>query len=329
MLLEDRELTARAARIEALLDEIDSLPDPVMRGKVADVVQGLLALYGEGLRRMLAIVERDGGTAGAHLLEAFARDELIAHLLLLHDLHPVGVETRVARALEEVRPYLQSHGGNVELLGIEGGVARLRLQGSCQGCPSSIMTLKLAIEEAVRKAAPDLEGIEAEGLAEPPAFIPAAAITRKEKVAVDGAPVWTVVEGLPHLADGGMTALEVSGLPLLFVKTEGIFYAYHNACPGCEQSLERGALYGAQLACAACKHHYDVRRAGRCLDSRGYIWPQRKQCSQPSSCWICPTSSGAITSSPIAYPPCGRGSSLAALARPGPAGRLLPIGEAQ
>jgi nitrite reductase/ring-hydroxylating ferredoxin subunit len=76
-----------------------------------------------------------------------------------------------------------------------------------------------------------------------------------------------VVEGLPHLADGGMMALEVSGLPLLFVKTEGTFYAYHNACPGCEQSLERGVLYGAQLACAACKHHYDVRRAGRCLDS--------------------------------------------------------------
>jgi len=97
----------------------------------------------------------------------------------------VDVETRVARALEEVRPYLQSHGGNVELLGIDGGVARLRLQGSCQGCPSSIMTLKLAIEEAIRKAAPDLEGIEAEGLAEPPprppAFVPAATIARKEK----------------------------------------------------------------------------------------------------------------------------------------------------
>ena len=187
MLREDRELTERAARIEALLVEIDSLPDPAVRGKVADVVQGLLALYGEGLRRMLAIVERDGRTAGAHLLEAFARDELIAHLLLLHDLHPVDVETRVARALEEVRPYLQSHGGNVQLLGIEGGVARLRLQGSWQGCPSSIMTLKQAIEEAIRKAAPDLEGIEAEGLAElpprPPAFVPIATIARKEKTA--------------------------------------------------------------------------------------------------------------------------------------------------
>jgi Fe-S cluster biogenesis protein NfuA/nitrite reductase/ring-hydroxylating ferredoxin subunit len=271
MLLEDRELTERAARIEALLDEIDSLPDPAVRARVAEIVQGLLALYGEGLRRMLAIVERDGRTAGVHLLEAFARDELIAHLLLLHDLHPVDVETRVARALEEVRPYLQSHGGNVELLGIEGGVARLRLQGSCQGCPSSIMTLKLAIEEAIRKAAPDLEGIEAEGLAEPPprpaAFIPAASIARTEKAAAAATPAWTVVDGLPHLADGGMTVLEVLGLPLLLVKIGETFYAYRNTCPGCGQSLEGGTLHGAQLACPACKHHYDVRRAGRCLEA--------------------------------------------------------------
>jgi Fe-S cluster biogenesis protein NfuA/nitrite reductase/ring-hydroxylating ferredoxin subunit len=271
MLLEDRELTERAARIAALLDEIESLPDPTERARVTDIVQGLLALYGEGLRRMLAIVERDGRTAGVHLLEAFARDELIAHLLLLHDLHPVDVKTRVAHALEEVRPYLQSHGGNVELLGVDGGVARLRLQGSCHGCPSSTMTLTLAIEEAIRKAAPDLEGIEVEGVAEPPprpsGLIPAAAVTRKEKAAVDAAPAWTVVEGLPPLADGGMTAQGVSGLPLLFVKIEGTFYAYRNTCPGCGQLLGEGTLHGAQLACPVCGHHYDVRRAGRCLDS--------------------------------------------------------------
>jgi Fe-S cluster biogenesis protein NfuA len=199
MLLEDRELTEQAARIEALLDEIESLPDPAMRARVTGIVQGLLALYGEGLRRMLDIVEQQSAAdVAATLLDAFAGDELISHLLLLHDLHPVDVETRVARALDEVRPYLQSHGGNVVLLGVEGGVARLRLQGSCHGCPSSTMTLKLAIEEAVQKAAPDLDGIEAEGVAQSPplrrpAFVPAATIARKEKAPADTQPVWKVV----------------------------------------------------------------------------------------------------------------------------------------
>jgi len=185
MLVDDRELTERAAQIGSLLERIESLPDPALRATAAEILQGLLALYGAGLARMLAIIRQaDEPSAGARVLAAFAADDLIAHLLLLHDLHPVAVEMRVARALESVRPYLQSHGGNVELIGVDGGVARLRLQGSCHGCPSSTMTLKLAIEEAILKAAPDLDGIDAEGVAEPPppiptGFIPASALKRR------------------------------------------------------------------------------------------------------------------------------------------------------
>ncbi|MEJ7716430.1 MAG: NifU family protein [Thermoleophilaceae bacterium] len=79
---------------------------------------------------------------------------------------PIPVEERVVGALEGVRPYLESHGGNVELVAVEDGVVRVRLEGSCDGCPSSAMTLKLAIEEAVHKAAPEVERVEAEN-AEP------------------------------------------------------------------------------------------------------------------------------------------------------------------
>ena len=90
-------------------------------------------------------------------------DELVAHLLLLHGLHPVPVRERVRGALDEVRPYLVAHGGGVELLGVDDGVVRLRLEGACNGCPSSALTLKLAVEEAIARAAPDVERIEAEG----------------------------------------------------------------------------------------------------------------------------------------------------------------------
>ena len=68
-------------------------------------------------------------------------DELVAHLLLLHGLHPVPVRERVRGALDEVRPYLVAHGGGVELLGVADGVVRLRLEGACNGCPSSALTL--------------------------------------------------------------------------------------------------------------------------------------------------------------------------------------------
>ena len=89
-------------------------------------------------------------------------DELVAHLLFLHGLHPVPVEERVAGALEEMRPYLDSHGGDVRLLGVEDGVVRLQLEGSCSGCPSSAITLRHGIEAAIYAAAPDVERIEAE-----------------------------------------------------------------------------------------------------------------------------------------------------------------------
>jgi Fe-S cluster biogenesis protein NfuA len=154
------------ARVEALLGQLEALPDAASRETATEVMQALLDLYGEGLGRIVDVVaERDDGT----LAEALAGDELVAHLLLLHGLHPVPVEERVRGALDGVLPYLESHGGNVQLLCVENGVVQLRLEGSCSGCPSSTMTLKLAIEDAIFKAAPELEEVRAEGAVPPPA----------------------------------------------------------------------------------------------------------------------------------------------------------------
>jgi Fe-S cluster biogenesis protein NfuA/nitrite reductase/ring-hydroxylating ferredoxin subunit len=269
MLLDDRGLQERVVRVETLLGEIEALKDPTARAKAAEMVQVLLELYGEGLARMMEVVA--DGEESKRTFGAFAEDELISHLLLLHGLHPLDVEARVVSALEEVRPYLQSHGGNVELLGVEGGVARLRMQGSCDGCPSSSMTLKLAIEEAIQKAAPDLEGIEAEGVSEPkpaPTLVAGPTLRRKEKKPKEEQTSWTVVGGLPQLSGGGMLVKEISGEPVLFVKLEDDFYAYLHLCPGCGESLEGGSLKGTELGCPGCGRRYDVRRAGRCLDAQ-------------------------------------------------------------
>jgi Fe-S cluster biogenesis protein NfuA/nitrite reductase/ring-hydroxylating ferredoxin subunit len=273
MLLDDKGLQERVARMETLLEEIEALKDPNARSKAAEVVGVLLDLYGDCLARMMEVVAR--GEERERNFEAFAQDELISHLLLLHGLHPLDVETRVVGALEEVRPYLQSHGGNVELLGIEGGVVRVRMEGSCDGCPSSAMTLKLAIEDAVLKAAPDLEGVEAEGIPEerPPkpttTFVAGPTLRRKEKKQPgENGASWTVVGGLPQLSGGGLLVKEISGEPVLFVKLEEDFYAYRHLCPGCGESLEEGSLKEAELSCPGCERRYDVRRAGRCLDDK-------------------------------------------------------------
>lgn len=146
---------AHEPTIPELLERADALLGAIEHDETAlEAVQAVTDLYGEALARILA---------GADPVE----DELVSQLLLVHDLHPLDIEARCRKALEEVRPYLGSHGGDVELLGVEDGVARLRLAGTCNGCPSSTITLKNAIEETLLKAAPDLERIEAEGVAEP------------------------------------------------------------------------------------------------------------------------------------------------------------------
>jgi len=149
--MDDAEVRELVGRVEGLLEQLDP--------KGIEAVQALVELYGEAVARFVAGADP-------------AQDELLTHLLLVHDLHPVDVETRVRQALDDVRPYLGSHGGDVELLGVADGVAHLRLGGTCNGCPSSTVTLRNAIEEAVMRAAPELERIDAEGVAEPqPALI--------------------------------------------------------------------------------------------------------------------------------------------------------------
>jgi Fe-S cluster biogenesis protein NfuA/nitrite reductase/ring-hydroxylating ferredoxin subunit len=266
MLLDEQEVKERVGRIEGLLDEIETFRDPEARAKTAEMVQVLLELYGEGLGR---IVESVGRLGSPELKDELLDDELVTHLLLLHGLHPVDVETRVLEALDEVRPYLESHGGNVEFLGLVDGFARVRLEGSCDGCPSSAMTLELAIEEAVQKAAPELEGVQAEGLAEPPpqtTIIAGPTLRRKKKAPEEnGASSWFAVGEL-DLSGGKMLVREVSGEPVLFLNLAGTLYAYRDPCPGCGASLGRGVLRVADLTCSGCGMRYDARRAGRSLD---------------------------------------------------------------
>ena len=104
--------------------------------------------------------------AAPQVRDELVDDPVVASLLLIHDLYPVSLEERVGEALDRVRPYMESHGGDVELLGIEDGIARLRLQGSCSSCQASSATLELAVRQALEELAPDLEGMDVEGIEE-------------------------------------------------------------------------------------------------------------------------------------------------------------------
>ncbi len=271
------QLRAVGERIDVLLDASGS-GGVVARERAEELVRLVADLYGAGLERILEIVH-DSGRLDDDVLAALAADDLVASLLLVHGLHPYDVTTRVEQALEGVRPYLGSHGGDVELLGVsEGGVVRLRLLGSCDGCPSSSVTLKLAVEGAIEAAAPEITSIEVEDAPAEPASDGLIAVealwSRVSPASADQVGSWHPLSGVDALAPGEVVTVDVAGTAVLVCRLGTDLLAYVDRCARCEGSFagaalarRLGAAVGeAVLRCPGCRAHYDVRGAGACLD---------------------------------------------------------------
>ena len=261
------ELIERVQRLSAELERVD---DPVARGRAEELVSAVIELYGDGLARILALIDEHG--QAAQLRDRLAGDGVVASLLLIHGLYPVGLTERVVEALDSVRPYMESHGGNVELLGVEDAIARIRLEGSCDGCPASSSTLELAIKSALDEAAPDLEGLVVEGAVAPPQPAspgPGALELPVVQVAAgadEGPPTWFGLDGVERIGEGELRTASVNGLALIVARVDGSLLAFRDACAGCRASLESAELNEGTLVCAGCERRFLLPRAGRSLD---------------------------------------------------------------
>jgi Fe-S cluster biogenesis protein NfuA/nitrite reductase/ring-hydroxylating ferredoxin subunit len=250
-------------RVQELQARLEDLGQSVPRDLADELVSAVVQMYGAGLERILAALF-EGGPEGERIAGSLADDPLVATLLLIHDLHPVPLEQRVQQALDSVRPYMESHGGNVELLSLERGVARIHLQGSCSDCSASSVTLELAIKQALEDAAPDLEGLEVEGIpadtAPPGIELP---------VVMSGpppTPLWFDVESVASLADGSLAAVSVAGSDLLVANVDGSLLAYQDRCASCGARLHDGLLMAGALSCPECARSFFLPTAGRSMD---------------------------------------------------------------
>jgi Fe-S cluster biogenesis protein NfuA/nitrite reductase/ring-hydroxylating ferredoxin subunit len=271
-------------RVKQVGDQIEEILGFLRTGdsKYADAAEdltGLLVqLYGDGLGAIVATLA-GAGQPGADMLARLTEDPLVESLLLLHDLHPLDVDARVQRALDKVRPYLGSHAGGVEYLGVADGVARLRLEGSCHGCPSSTVTVRLAIEDAVKEAAPEVTEVSVEGMTDPaPAQAqPLLQIGQRPDDAgpgpggtaaaapslADGEGAWVTLPSIGPPSSRPVSA-SAGGIPVLVCAVRGTLYAYRDGCPACGASMAAGQLDREVLTCP-CGTRYDVRAAGRGL----------------------------------------------------------------
>ena len=265
-------------RIQILLDA-SAGSGTVVRERTEQLAGELTELYGAALERMVAIATE----SAPELVGRFAADELVASLMLVHGLHPHGVERRIEDALDSVRPYLGSHGGDVTLLevvdGAEGMTVRLQFAGSCKSCPSSAVTLEFAVEDAVRAAAPEITTIEVV------AAESASAASSSGLISVDSlmsrvhprdtaGTAWHPVPDIGELGPGEVGGFLVAGVPILACRIGDDLFAYHDRCGRCRESMAGAALHRpmgapigeAVLRCPRCHAHFDAVHAGAGLD---------------------------------------------------------------
>ncbi|MGV0792573.1 NifU family protein [Mycolicibacterium sp. XJ1819] len=269
---DDTQWRTAGDRIQTLLDASSSA-GATARARAEQLVREVTDLYGAALQRILRICQETGTGVEDRLIA----DDLVASMLVVHGLHPHSVQRRVADALDTVRPYLGSHGGDIELLEIAGDpdnpVVRLRFDGSCKSCPSSAVTLELAVEDALRAAAPEISSIEVVAAAPAAELIPAQALFRRLHTDGSHSTPWTPVPELADLDPGGVGGFLVAGSAVLAARVGDEFYAYRDRCPACTVSMAGAVLRHHELACPRCGSRYDVVRAGVGLDGAGRLEP--------------------------------------------------------
>src|SRR5919202_2903896 len=204
------------------LERMEGIEDEQTREEVFALLEGIDVLHRQTLGRLLELVANLGGHG---LVERISQDPVVHTLLKMYDLPEADERTQVERALESVHPYFRSHGGKLEVLGVEEGRVRVRLTGSCQGCPGTSVTLKRVVEEALREGFPGFRELVAE---EPPR-------EPDEPIKLGGGPLrrprWVSVGRLEELAPGDMRSLRPEGTPLLLVRLGAEGYAYRDGCP--------------------------------------------------------------------------------------------------
>ncbi len=270
------------AQLNLLVEELERYPDTTVRDKALDLVQIILQLYGESLTRIMAILESEPN--GEQIVTRMANDEVIRSVLLIHGLLPGSLYDRVAAKLGDLRPYLVSQGCDVELLGIDDRRARMRLIRSGKGAPP-IGVLKTEIEQALSEVAPDLEGVDIEGLSQQieataktaaalgrmiekprteaePALVQ---IKRMPPKATAGTDKWVSVIRSQSIEDGQFKIVNFDDINVLIWRLGNEFYAYRNACAEGGRTLEDSVLDSPMLSCSCHGYAYDLRR-GTCIE---------------------------------------------------------------
>lgn len=268
-------------RLNALVEELENYPDAEVREKTLDVIQIILSLHGETLHRILKTIGHF--PQKEQILSLLLADEVVRSVLIIHNLMPEDLQTRVAGAVEAMRPFLLAQGCDIKFLGIDDGAARLRLIRKGENAPP-VSILKAEIENALAEAAPDLHGIVIDGVGEQIEATAKAAeflgsliskqngsAATQNLVQIKSVPLkkaedakWIAVVRALGFEEGRLEMINYADINILVCKAGGEFYAFKNLCPESDKPLPDAQFENPMLVCICHGFHFDARHKGVC-----------------------------------------------------------------
>lgn len=255
--------------LDALLNDIQSLEslikdwDETQRNTVNALTQAQDDLHKEAFSRLIRALKTE--PASMDILKEAVADEVIYSVLRHHGILKATIQERLEDALASVRPYLESHAGNVELVDIAlPDTVTIRLLGACDGCPASALTLSEGIEKAIRDYCPEITTIKkAKG-----------GVTAKP---VDGVAVqfvspfahredagWVFACKLDSIPEGKIKVATIDANEVLLSRFANKVTCYQNACAHMGMPLDMGETNNGILVCPHHGFEYSLE-TGECL----------------------------------------------------------------
>ncbi|MDJ0771347.1 MAG: NifU family protein [Ilumatobacter sp.] len=248
-----------AAGVDAALGRVVELD-----GDARDVADELRAAIEAFHRPALVHIVRTlrDDPRGKELLFELVDDPAVRAVLGLHGIIRPDPTTRAERALTTVRPYLQSHGGDVELVAVEGSVATVRLHGSCNGCSMSAVTLREVVSEALVGQVDEVTELAVVDDEPTAAFIPL------ESVGIKRDAGWREAGDAAAIVPDTIVRIDLEGTSLIAVNVDGRIAVYRNECPHQGRTLDGGDCSDGVLRCPWHGFTFDAA-GGECLSAPG------------------------------------------------------------
>lgn len=265
--------------LEALLSYLDDAvqffeghPDEDTRQAVFGMLQAIDALHREGLKRLATYLEQHG--AAQLLGDAAEADRVIYTLLGLYGMLPPDEEilADVEAALAHVQPYVESHGGTLKVLEVDGGIVHVEMGGACRGCPGSQITLQRGVKKALEENYPAFEDLVVHEASVSAGLAGGNGLIGLDRIETAPsylrAPAFEPVARVDDVAPGTMKQVQLDEIRVLLANVDGDVYALGDRCPGSVLPLSAGELDGNVVTCPWHGERFDVR-SGRRLQENG------------------------------------------------------------